>query len=1352
MLKKLTIVLLIMFNLNCFSQQFKLLGSAFQTNPTTYTLTTNTNNQSGMITNLYPLDLTKNFSLSFQINLGSNDGWGADGIAFMLSRNCNPSLTGGQGLGVSGTNNSIVVEFDTWDNGSFVNDISNDHIAIYRDAIFDAANNIMDGTSTPVCMASNCANTEDDQWHNVRIEWEFINSTSQKILVFFNNNLRAVSTGNHITNRFLGQSVVFYSISASTGGATNLQQVRFESNNNPTYCGGQSITLKAPPLGSSYSWSSGINSTLDSAIALADFSKVITCSYIDFCNTFQTVNFDITVNTSIFNPSSAQNVCLNKKPFAFSVSTNASDTNFISFVYFNQKKTDSNVYNGGTFLGNASPFNGFAAYDPPILGNSGSLPNIPGTYFVYAIASPKPANPNCRPFEEIIVNVLPHKDTFFNTSICIGQSFKGRTTSGTYNDTIFNGAFNGCDSIISFNLTVNDTTKKDSFFTTCKNQPIIFNGINRNVTGIYRDTLVNSKGCDSFVYLHLTVNDTTKKDSFLTICKNQPIIFNGISRNLTGIYRDTLVNSKGCDSFMYLHLTVNDTTKKDSFLTLCRPQFVIFNGISRSVTGVYRDTLINSKGCDSFVYLHLTVNDTTKKDSFFTTCRNQPIVFNGISRNVTGIYRDTLLNSKGCDSFVYLHLTVNDTTKKDSFFTTCRNQPIVFNGISRNVTGIYRDTLVNSKGCDSFVYLHLTVNDTTKKDSFLTICKNQPILFNGISRNVTGIYRDTLVNSKGCDSFLYLHLTVNDTTKKDSFLTLCTSQSVIFNSISRNVTGIYRDTLINSKGCDSFVYLHLTVNDTTKKDSFFTTCKNQPIVFNGISRNVTGIYRDTLVNSKGCDSFLYLHLTVNDTTKKDSFLITCKNQPIVFNGISRNVSGIYRDTLVNSKGCDSFAYLHLTVNDTTKKDSFLSICSNQSVLFNGNFLNTAGIYRDTLANSKGCDSFVYLHLTVNLSTNSFIKQTICEGDSFLGYSKTGTYVDTLIGANRFGCDSVRTLELIIRTRALVEFKTICENESYNGYTQTGVYKDTIIDNFGCTRFRTLNLTVANNGKIIENVTICYNDFYKGYKNEGIYFDTFISENGCTQINELRLSVRNKPLKPINDVSICEGVSGSINADQGMILYTWQDGSTKPSLEVNSPGIYYLVVMDSFKCVDFDTIIVNQLPNPDIKININSNDVFVNEEVDIEAIILDASSLGSLNWKSLNLINCDTCLKTKIKVDKSAWLYLNFTNQNQCKLADSIFIDILSSNQNILEFPDAFSPNKDLLNDSYGPDYKNIKEINWQIFNRWGEKVFESNSPSYRWDGNYKSELQISNYFVLICEAIFNDGSKKRISKRLLLAK
>ncbi|MFN5848724.1 MAG: hypothetical protein ACK43K_09555, partial [Chitinophagales bacterium] len=184
-------------------------------------------------------------------------------------------------------------------------------------------------------------------------------------------------------------------------------------------------------------------------------------------------------------------------------------------------------------------------------------------------------------------------------------------------------------------------------------------------------------------------------------------------------------NAKGCDSFLYLHLTVNDTTKKDSFRTICKNQSVVFNGNILNTSGTYRDTLVNSKGCDSFVYLHLSISDTSKKDSFLSICRYQPINFNGQSLNIAGIYKDTLVNSSGCDSFLYLHLTVNDTSRKDSFRTICKNQSVVFNGNILNTSGTYRDTLVNAKGCDSFLVLNLTVNDTTKKDSLLTICKNK---------------------------------------------------------------------------------------------------------------------------------------------------------------------------------------------------------------------------------------------------------------------------------------------------------------------------------------------------------------------------------------------------------------------------------------------------------------------------------------------------------------------------------------------------------------------------------------------------------------------------------------------------
>jgi gliding motility-associated-like protein len=682
---------------------------------------------------------------------------------------------------------------------------------------------------------------------------------------------------------------------------------------------------------------------------------------------------------------------------------------------------------------------------------------------------------------------------------------------------------------------------------------------------------------------------------------------------------------------------------------------------------------------------------------------------------------------------------------------TCKNQPILFNGINRNISGIYRDTLVNSKGCDSFVYLNLTVNDTTKKDSFLTICKNQPVIFNGISRNITGIYKDTFTNSKGCDSFLYLHLTVNDTTKKDSFLTICINQPIVFNNISRNTSGIYKDTLMNAKGCDSFMYLHLTVNDTTKKDSFLTICVNNPILFNDVLRNTSGLYKDTLLNSKGCDSFVYLNLTVNDTTKKDSFLTIFKNQPVFFNGISRNTSGIFRDTLVNSKGCDSFMYLHLTVNPVTRSLILDTICEGRT------FLNysQSGTYFDTFIgqNQFGCDSIREIRLFVKPTVRSSIQETICFGDTFLGYVKTGIYIDTLINASATGCDSIRTTTLIVRPVELLMYETICSNQYFEKYNQSGVYIDTIIDNFGCKRNRTLNLTVLESSSSYTNKEICYHDKIYGYNKTGIYIDTIKNAAGCDSFRTLDIRVRNKPLTPLKDTGICEGQRIVLNADKGFVLYTWNDGTTKQELEVDGPGLYYLVVMDSFKCVDFDTVLVSSYPTPTVKIFTNDElDNFeIGDSILFESEILDKQTdKGFYNWFSSSDLSCDTCENTFLVTKEENWLKVEYKSVNQCLAYDSIFFQKAGQMLNIIEFPNSFSPNGDFLNDKFGPETKNIKIIFWSVFNRWGTKVFESNSIYHFWDGTYKNEDQMSNLYYYTCEVEFNDGKKKSLKGELYL--
>lgn len=81
------------------------------------------------------------------------------------------------------------------------------------------------------------------------------------------------------------------------------------------------------------------------------------------------------------------------------------------------------------------------------------------------------------------------------------------TTSGMYMDTIDNAG--GCDSIISIDLTVNQSTSSYHELEGCDS--IEFNGVTYYTTGLYTQNLQNSAGCDSNVLIQAWVGKTPKK-------------------------------------------------------------------------------------------------------------------------------------------------------------------------------------------------------------------------------------------------------------------------------------------------------------------------------------------------------------------------------------------------------------------------------------------------------------------------------------------------------------------------------------------------------------------------------------------------------------------------------------------------------------------------------------------------------------------------------------------------------------------------------------------------------------------------------------------------------------------------
>ena len=84
----------------------------------------------------------------------------------------------------------------------------------------------------------------------------------------------------------------------------------------------------------------------------------------------------------------------------------------------------------------------------------------------------------------------------------------------------------------------------------------------------------------------------------------------------------------------------------------------------------------------------------------------------------------------------------------------------------------------------------------------------------------------------------------------------------------------------------------------------------------------------------------------------------------------------------------------------------------------------------------------------------------------------------------------------------------------------------------------------------------------------------------------------------------------------------------------------------------------------------------------------------------------------------------------------------------LEFPNAFSPNGDGINDVYKAKdgYKSIVEFQATIFNRWGQKLYSWNDPAGGWDGKFHGkDVKQGVYFVLV-KARGADGRKFNIKK------
>ncbi len=206
------------------------------------------------------------------------------------------------------------------------------------------------------------------------------------------------------------------------------------------------------------------------------------------------------------------------------------------------------------------------------------------------------------------------------------------------------------------------------------------------------------------------------------------------------------------------------------------------------------------------------------------------------------------------------------------------------------------------------------------------------------------------------------------------------------------------------------------------------------------------------------------------------------------------------------------------------------ICNGANyTLPNGTVVNMPGTYIDTLPTANGCDSLRITTIKTFAQTN--LQETICAGETLLGYNTTGIYIDSFKTVNN--CDSVRILDLTVNKNSFTSVeKTICAGESFLQHTASGIYLDTLTNADNCDSIIHSTLTVKPN---------CEPYFPNAFTPNNDKRNDFFKALNATAIENFKLTIFNKwGNKVFETKDINLGWDGKVNNNlQPAAVYVWQ---------------------------------------------------------------------------------------------------------------------------------------------------------------------------------------------------------------------
>jgi gliding motility-associated-like protein len=578
-------------------------------------------------------------------------------------------------------------------------------------------------------------------------------------------------------------------------------------------------------------------------------------------------------------------------------------------------------------------------------------------------------------------------------------------------------------------------------------------------------------------------------------------------------------------------------------------------------------------------------------------------------------------------------------------------------------------------------------------------------------------------------------------------------------TVSPSVTTTYNVTSASASGCPAAGNIQIIVNPlpTVNAGADITICQGDEVTLNASGNATTYTWSGGAVNGVpfvppiGVTTYTVTG-NLNGCQNQDNLTVTV--QPEInfsLNGASPSGCGI-------SDGQITLSNLppNQTIQITYTYNGNVIGPTNYTVDGTGNAIIPnllAGNYSNFIVNLNNCISQNNSTVTLidpNAPTISVPNdQVICQGDQI-------TLSATVSGGN------------------VTWTGGISDGVPFTPPAGTTTYTATVNDN-GCTNSASVTITVNELSLSIDNVQqpSCFgsddgtataipsggNDPFSfqwsptggstangSGLSAGVYTVTVTDANGCSATETVTLTNPDAiVLSAASTASECgeETGSASITATGGAgnFSYNWSPnvsaGNTANDI---AAGDYEVTVTDANGCSEVINVTVEQLNSIDVFIIPDNAIIDFGQSVVLTVETDPVSTIINYSWIPATGLSCTNCASPTASPGQTTVYTVNIITDEGCTGQTQALIQVIRECEETF-IPTIFSPNNDGINDELCIIGDCVQEVVLNIYNRWGERVYQTTDPTACWRGNHRGTPVNTGVYTFKANIILIDGTE-----------